>query len=188
MIPRMRFRNYFLILILLNTTFNQCFKDCNIFQTTYSLVCSSTLRFMSKKSSEIFFNIIFLPAEFFSCLRFYHFTPLFRIMCMVKLSDNAISVKQPQKLLACRFKCHCCQLQPAVCLLNFRLANFVLYFVLFVLSLNFSLVNFGTSRHTSFYKLRSLSFNTGIDCILSISVYIRNILLILATNIYRKQN
>ena len=128
MIPRMRFRNYFLILILLNTTFSQCFKDCNIFQTAYSLVCSRTLRFMSKKSNEIFFNIIFLPAEIFSCLRFYHFTLLFRTLCMVKLSDNAISVKQRQKLLACHFKYHCCQLQLAVCLLNFCLANFVLYF------------------------------------------------------------
>ena len=53
-IPRMRFRNHFLILMLLNTTFRQCFKGCNIFQRACRLVRLQTLTFTSKKSSESF--------------------------------------------------------------------------------------------------------------------------------------
>ena len=127
----MRFTNHFLILMVLNTTtLGQCFKGSDIFQRACRLVCSRTLRFTPKKSNEIFLNIIFLQAEIFSCLTFCHLTLLSEILYMVKLSNNAISVRQPQKSLACNFKCHCYYLQAAVCLLIFRLANFLLYFEL----------------------------------------------------------
>ena len=47
-------------------------------------------------------------------------------------------------------------------------------------------VNFGTSRHSYFFKLYSLSLNTGMDYIPFVSVYIEKILLVLAANMYRK--
>ena len=59
--PR-RFRNHFLILILLYTTFCLYFKDCNIFQKACSLVRLKTLTFTSNKSNEIF---LFLSTEIF---------------------------------------------------------------------------------------------------------------------------
>ena len=70
-IPRMSF--HFLILILLHTTPRQCFKGCNIFQRACRLVCLRTLTFAAKKSTKIFFKILFLPTELFFCLRFCHF-------------------------------------------------------------------------------------------------------------------
>ena len=91
----MTFRNHFLILILLNTTLRKCFKGCNIFQKACSLVRLRTLTFQPKKSDEVFFKIIFLTTEIF-------FLP--KILYMVLLSDNAFSVKEPQKSLTCHFQ------------------------------------------------------------------------------------
>ena len=59
----MSFKDHFLILILLNTILRQCFKDCNVFQRAYRLVCLRTLTFTPKKSNGIFF-----PTEFFLSL------------------------------------------------------------------------------------------------------------------------
>ena len=60
-IPRLSFRNHFLISILLNTALRQCLKDCNIFQRACRLVCLRTLTFTPKRSNEIFLKILFLP-------------------------------------------------------------------------------------------------------------------------------
>ena len=62
-----------------------------------------------------------------------------------------------------------------MCLLNFRLANIVLYF-------QFLFSKFWYFE-THFFKLYSLSLNIGMDYIPFISSYIRSILLILAANI-----
>ena len=64
-IPRISFRNHFLILILLNTTLRQCFKSCSTFQRACRLVRWRTLTFTPKKSNEIFFKILFFLTEFF---------------------------------------------------------------------------------------------------------------------------
>ena len=66
-IPRMNFRNHFLILILLNTTLCQCLKDCNISQRACRLFRLRTLIFTPKKSNEIFLKILpkFLPTGIF---------------------------------------------------------------------------------------------------------------------------
>ena len=73
----MRFGNHFLILIFLNTTLRQYFKDCNIFQRACSLACLRTLPFTTPKKSNA---ILFLPIESFSCLRFCHFPRLSKIL------------------------------------------------------------------------------------------------------------
>ena len=64
-IPRLSFRNHFLIIILLNTTLRQCLKNCNIFQRACRLVRLRTLKFTPKKSNEIFHKILFLPTGIF---------------------------------------------------------------------------------------------------------------------------
>ena len=69
------------------------------------MVLLRTLTFTPKKSNEILLiKILFLPAEIFSWLRFWHFPLLFKMLYMAKLSDNAFSFKQPQKSLACQFQ------------------------------------------------------------------------------------
>ena len=92
-IPRMRFRNHFLMLILLNNILRQSFKDCSMFERDCRLVHLITLKFTGKKSNGIFLKIYFPSTELLSCVRFYHFPQLFKMLYMVKLSDNAFSVK-----------------------------------------------------------------------------------------------
>ena len=75
-IPRMTFGIHFLIIILFNTTLRQYFKDRNVFQRASRLICVRTLPFMPKKSNEI----IFLPIESFSCLKFCHFPLLSKML------------------------------------------------------------------------------------------------------------
>ena len=90
MIPRMSLRNHLLIAILLNTTLCQCFKDCNIFQRACRLVRLRTLKFTPKKSNEIFLKVLFLPIGIFLIKIL---TLSLVVCCLVKLSDNAFSVK-----------------------------------------------------------------------------------------------
>ena len=169
----MSFRNHFLILILLNATLHQFFKGCNIFQGAWRLVHLRTLTFTPKESNETFQKFVFLPTEIIFCLRFCHFPLLFKMFYMVKLSDNAFSFKQSQKSLAYHFQRSLLLAWTAVCPLNFRLANFALFFELLFSKFWYFETHF---------KLYSLSLNIDMDCIPFISVYIKGILLILATN------
>ena len=174
----MRFRNHFLILILFNTTLCQCFKGCDIFQRACR-VCSRVLTFTPKKGNEILLKRVFLPTDIFSSIRFCHFSMVFKMLYMVKLSDNTFTVKQQQKSLECHLQMSLLSVQTAV---SFELLVQQISFFNF----NFSVVNSGTSRHTSFSKLYYLSLNTGIDCIPCISFYMGSILLILISNMQRK--
>ena len=67
---------HFLIIILFNTTLRQYFKDCNVFQRVSRQICERTLPFMPKRSNEI----IYLPKESFSCLKFCHFPLLSKML------------------------------------------------------------------------------------------------------------
>ena len=163
----MSFKNHFLILIMLNTTLRQCFKGCKIFQRAYRLVHLRTLTITLKKTNGIFF-----PTEFFQSLSpvvFYDKAEGQCIQCQIAaeiISMSFINVSRVGFRQQCVF------------------GTFPQQFSFFIL--NFSLANFRTSRHTSFFKLYSLSLNTDMDCIPCISVYIRSILLILATNMQKK--
>ena len=86
--PRMRFRNHFLISILLYTTFRLYVKGCNIFQRACGLVHLKTLTFTPKKSNEIFLKFLFLSTEIFSCLRFCLFYLLFKVLYMVEFRSS----------------------------------------------------------------------------------------------------
>ena len=166
-IPLMSFWNQFLILILLNTTLSQCFKGCNIFQRAYRLICLRTLKFTLKKSN------IFRDRIFF-CSRFCHFPLLF---VYGKAEWQCIQFQIAAEIIDMSFL--------NVTVASFRQQcvfwTFVWQFSFFILK--FSLANFRTLTHTSFFKHYSVSLNTDIDCISFISVYIRSILLTLATNI-----
>ena len=70
MIPRMKFRNPFLLLILLNTALCQCFKCCNIFQRACRLVRLRTLTFTPKKSNS------FYPDRTFFLLKILSLSPV----------------------------------------------------------------------------------------------------------------
>ena len=84
---------WILILILLNIILRQSFKDCSMFERDCRLIHLITLKFTPKKSNGIFLTIYFPSTELLSWVRFYHFPLLYKMLYIVKLSDNTFSVK-----------------------------------------------------------------------------------------------
>ena len=144
----MKFKNHFLILILLNTTLRQCFKYCNIFQRACRQVRLRTLTFTPKKNNGVFFNILFLPTEIFFLLKILSLSPI--VCCLL---PSPVYGKAEWQCIQCLIAAEIIGMSFSnVTVDSFRQQcvfwNFVKQISLFIL--NFSLANFGTSRHTPF--------------------------------------